>query len=162
MGFLIRVLVNALAIWLATEIVPGIEAKSLTIVLVAAIVLGLVNAIVRPVLLILTLPLTLVTLGLFLFVLNALCLWLTSAVVPGFDVRGFWAAFWGALLVSALSWVVNGFVSDRGRVVVITEREQPPRDWRVEPALARLRPEPERRLAEGLVREVERAPVDRD
>ena len=125
MGFLIRVLVNALAIWLATEIVPGIEARSSTTVLVAGLVLGLVNAIVRPILLVLTLPLTLVTLGLFLFVLNALCLWLTSAVVPGFDVRGFWPAFGGALLVSALSWVVNGFVSDRGRVVVITDRERP-------------------------------------
>ena len=88
----------------------------------AALVLGLVNAIVRPVLLVLTLPLTLVTLGLFLFVLNAFCLWLTSAIVPGFEVRGFWPAFGGALVVSALSWVVNGFVSDRGRVVVITER----------------------------------------
>jgi putative membrane protein len=125
MGLLIRVLVNALAIWLATEIVPGIEAASATAVLVAGLVLGLVNAIVRPILLVLTLPLTLVTLGLFLFVLNALCLWLTSAVVPGFDVRGFWSAFGGALLVSALSWVVNGFVSDRGRVVVITDRERP-------------------------------------
>jgi putative membrane protein len=123
MGFLIRVLVNALAIWLATEVVPGIDARSVTTVVVAALVLGLVNAIVRPVLLVLTLPLTLVTLGLFLFVLNALCLWLTSAVVPGFDVRGFWAAFWGALIVSALSWAVNGFISDRGRVVVITHRE---------------------------------------
>jgi putative membrane protein len=125
MGFLIRVVVNALAIWLATEIVPGIEARSVTAVVVAALVLGLVNAIVRPVLLVLTLPLTLVTLGLFLFVLNALCLWLTSAIVPGFEVRGFWPAFWGALLASALSWAVNGFVSDRGRVVVITERERP-------------------------------------
>ena len=125
MGFLIRAVVNALAIWLATEIVPGIEAGSVTTVVVAALVLGLVNAIVRPVLLVLTLPLTLVTLGLFLFVLNALCLWLWSAIVPGFEVRGFWPAFWGALIVSALSWVVNGFVSDRGRVVVITEPERP-------------------------------------
>jgi putative membrane protein len=124
-GFLIRVLVNALAIWLATEIVPGIEARGVTTVVVSALVLGLVNAVVRPVLLVLTLPLTLVTLGLFLFVLNALCLWLTSAAVPGFEVRGFWPAFWGALIVSALSWAVNGFVSDRGRVVVITERERP-------------------------------------
>jgi putative membrane protein len=123
MGFLIRVLVNAAAIWLATEIVPGIEARSATTVIVAALVLGLVNAVVRPVLLVLTLPLTLVTLGLFLFVLNAICLWLTSAVVAGFAVRGFWPAFWGALIVSALSWAVNGFVSDRGRVVVITNRE---------------------------------------
>ena len=125
MGFLIRVLVNALAIWLATVIVPGIEARGATRVVVAALVLGVINAIVRPVLLVLTLPLTLVTLGLFLFVLNALCLWLTSAIVPGFDVRGFWPAFLAALLVSALSWAVNGFVSDRGRVVVITEHERP-------------------------------------
>lgn len=125
MGFLIRALVNALAIWLATEIVPGIEARGVAAVIAAALVLGLVNAIVRPVLLVLTLPLTLVTLGLFLFVLNALCLWLTSAVVPGFEVRGFWPAFWGALIVSALSWVVNGFVSDRGRFVIITDRERP-------------------------------------
>jgi len=125
MGFLIRVLVNALALWLATEIVPGIEARSVTAVLAAALVLGLINAVVRPVLLVLTLPLTLVTLGLFLFVLNAVCLWLTSAVVPGFEVLGFWPAFWGALVVSALSWAANGFVSDRGRVVVITERERP-------------------------------------
>jgi len=125
-GFVLRVLVNALAIWLATEIVPGLAVRRAATVLVAAMVLGLVNAIVRPVLLVLTLPLTLVTLGLFLFVLNALCLWLTSAIVPGFEVRGFWAAFWGALVISAVSWVVNAFLSDRGRLVVITERERPP------------------------------------
>lgn len=124
MGFALRVLVNALAIWLATEIVPGLTARSAVTVLGAALVLGLINAIVRPVLLVLTLPLTLVTLGLFLFVLNALCLWLTSAIVPGFEVRGFWAAFWGALVVSIVSWVMNGFLSDRGRVVVITARER--------------------------------------
>ena len=55
---------------------------------------------------------------------NAVAIWLTSAIVPGFEVRGFWPAFWGALIVSALSWAVNGFVSDRGRMVVITERQQ--------------------------------------
>jgi putative membrane protein len=124
MGFLFRVLVNALAIWLATEIVPGIGVRSTSTVIVAALVLGLLNAVVRPILLVLTLPLTLVTLGLFLFVLNGFCLWLTSALVPGFQVRGFWPAFWGALIVSALSWAVNGFVSDRGRVVMIS------RGWR--------------------------------
>jgi putative membrane protein len=124
MGFLFRVLVNAVAIWLATEVVPGITVRRGTTVVVAALVLGLVNAVVRPVLLLLTLPLTLVTLGLFLFVLNALCLRLTAAVVPGFTVHGFWAAFWGALIVSALSWAVNGFVSDAGRVVAITSRRR--------------------------------------
>src|SRR5262249_52437630 len=131
-GFVIRVLVNAAAIWLATEVVPGIGASTTTTIVVAALVLGLVNAIVRPILLVLTLPLTLVTLGLFLFVLNALCLWLTSKIVPGFHVLGFWAAFWGALIVSALSWAVNGFVSDQGRVVVINKRWWPAsRRWRL-------------------------------
>src|SRR5262249_27009636 len=122
MGFVLRVLVNAVAIWLATEIVPGITARSTTTVVVAALVLGLINAVVRPVLLVLTLPLTLVTLGLFLFVLNAVCLWLTSAIVPGFHVRGFWAAFGGALLVSVMSWAVHGLFSDRGRVGGIGKR----------------------------------------
>jgi putative membrane protein len=122
MGFLIRVLVNALAILLAVNVVPGIEATGLVTILGAGLVLGLINAVVRPVLLILTLPLTLVTLGLFLVILNAFCLWLTSAVVKGFEVRGFWAAVLGALVISAVSWCANGFVSDRGRVVVITDR----------------------------------------
>lgn len=122
MGFLVRVLGNALAIIAAAHIVPGIEVRGVLSALAAGLVLGLINAAVRPLLLILTLPLTLVTLGLFLFVLNALCLWLTSALVRGFEVQGFWAAVLGALLVSLVSWVLNGFLSDRGRVVVITRR----------------------------------------
>jgi putative membrane protein len=93
-------------------------------ILGAGLVLGLINAVVRPVLLVLTLPLTLVTLGLFLLVLNALCLWLTSALVKGFTVHGFWAAFFGALIVSVVSWLLNAFLSDRGRLVVITHRER--------------------------------------
>lgn len=122
MGFLVRVLGNALAIVAAAHIVPGIEVRGVLSALAAGLVLGLINAAVRPLLLILTLPLTLVTLGLFLFVLNALCLWLTSALVRGFEVQGFWAAVLGALLVSLVSWVLNGFLSDRGQVVVITRR----------------------------------------
>jgi putative membrane protein len=123
-GFLVRVLVNALAILLAVNVVPGIEARGLVTILGAGLVLGLINAVVRPVLLVLTLPLTLVTLGLFLLVLNALCLWLTSALVKGFTVHGFWAAFFGALIVSVVSWLLNAFLSDRGRLVVITHRER--------------------------------------
>ena len=69
-----------------------------------------------------TLPLTLLTLGLFLFVLNAFCFWLTSALVKGFEVHGFWAALFGALLVSVVSWALTAFLSDRGQVVVITRR----------------------------------------
>ena len=85
----------------------------------AGLVLGLVNAVVRPILILLTLPFTLLTLGLFLFVLNGLCLWLTSALVKGFDVHGFWSAVFGSVLVSVVSWLLTTSVSDRGQIIVI-------------------------------------------
>lgn len=125
MGFLIRLLANALAILAAAYIVPGIEVSGGLALVAAALVLGLINAVVRPVLLFLTLPFTLVTLGLFIFLLNAFCLWLTSLLVKGFDVHGFWASVFGALIVSVVSWLVTILLSDRGKVVVITRRERP-------------------------------------
>jgi putative membrane protein len=105
-------------IYLAAQVVPGItlRGRPLWPALLAGLVLALINAVVRPVLKVVTLPLTLLTLGLFLFVLNALCLWLTSAIVPGFDVEGFRAAFLGALLISVVSWALTVFVSDNGRL----------------------------------------------
>jgi putative membrane protein len=115
MGFLLRLIVNAAALWVAAQLVPGIVVTGLTPLLLAALVLGLINAIVRPVLLILTLPLTLLTLGLFIFILNAFCLWLTSRIVPGFVVQSFAAALLGALVVSIVSWLLTAFVSDAGR-----------------------------------------------
>ncbi len=128
MGFLFRVLVNAFAIYLVAEIVPGITVASVPAALGAGLVLGLINAVVRPILVVLTLPVTLLTLGLFLLVLNAFCLWLTSLLVKGFEVHGFWAAMFGSLLVSIVSWTLSVFVSDRGRIVVITRvgRSAPP------------------------------------
>jgi len=120
MGFLLRVLVNALAIMLAAAVVPGIRVDSVLTALAAGLVLGLINAVVRPLLLLLTLPITLLTLGLFLFVLNGLCFWLVAAIVGGFHVSGFWAAVFGALVVSAVSWLLTALVSDSGRIVVIT------------------------------------------
>jgi putative membrane protein len=125
MGFLVRVLVNTMAILVAAAVVPGIEVSGVAATLGAGLVLGLVNALIRPILLILTLPLTLLTLGLFLFVLNALCLWLTSALVKGFTVHSFWAALFGALLVSVVSWLLTAFLSDRGQILVITRRPPP-------------------------------------
>lgn len=122
MGFLLRVLVNALAIVLAAQIVPGIQVDGFLAALAAGLVLGLVNAVVRPVLMLLTFPITLLTLGLFLFVLNGLCLWLVTAIVGGFHVAGFWPAVLGALVVGAVSWLVTALVSDSGRIVVITRR----------------------------------------
>jgi len=111
------VIVNAVMIYLAAQVVPGItlRGKPLWPALLAGLVLALINAVVRPILKTLTLPLTLLTLGLFIFVLNAFCLWLTSAIVPGFDIAGFRPAFWGALLISVVSWALTVFVNDRGR-----------------------------------------------
>lgn len=122
MGFLVRVLINAAAIYLVAHIVPGIEVSGAMAALGAGLVLGVINAVVRPLLIVLTLPFTLVTLGLFLLVLNGLCLWLTSLVVTGFQVQGFWSAVLGALLVSIVSWLLTTFVSDQGRIVVIRRR----------------------------------------
>jgi len=111
------VIVNAVMIYLAAQVVPGItlRGKPLWPALLDGLVLALINAVVRPILKTLTLPLTLLTLGLFIFVLNAFCLWLTSAIVPGFDIAGFRPAFWGALLISVVSWALTVFVNDRGR-----------------------------------------------
>jgi putative membrane protein len=122
MGFLLRVVVNALAIMLAASIVPGISVEGLVPALVGGLLLGLVNAVVRPVLIILTLPITLVTLGLFLLVLNGLCFWLVASIVKGFYVSGFWSACLGALIVSIVSWIMTALISDSGKVVVITRR----------------------------------------
>jgi len=132
MWFVIRVLINAFAIYLVAEIVPGIRVESLAAALGAALVLGLINAVVRPILVVLTLPITLLSLGLFLFVINAFCLWLTSEIVKGFEVHGFWPAVVGALLISTVSFVLNAFVGDRGRIVVITRvrRGPAPRGYR--------------------------------
>jgi putative membrane protein len=116
MGFILRLIVNAAALWVAAQLIPGIAVTGLTPLLLAALVLGLINAIVRPILLVLTLPLTLLTLGLFIFILNAFCLWLTSRIVTGFVVETFAAAFLGALVVSVVSWLLTAFVSDAGRV----------------------------------------------
>lgn len=116
MGFVLRVLVNAATIALAAYVLPGIHLAGWGPALLSGLVLGLVNALVRPVLLVLTLPLTLITLGLFLLVLNAFCLALTAWLVPGLEIAGFLPAVLGALIVSMVSWVLTAFVSDRGRV----------------------------------------------
>ena len=116
MGFLLRVLVNAATIALAARLVSGIHLDGVGPALLAGLVLGLINALVRPVLVIVTFPLTLLTLGLFLLVLNGICLALTSWLVPGFEVDGLVPAVLGAVVVSLVSWLLTAFVSDRGRL----------------------------------------------
>jgi putative membrane protein len=103
--FILRVLVAALGLWLATEWVSGIQVSTATTLILAAILLGLVNAVVRPIVVILTLPFTLVTLGLFLLVVNAAMLGLVAAFLPGFSISGFWPALWAAIVVSIVSWI---------------------------------------------------------
>jgi putative membrane protein len=122
MGFLFRIVVYTLALLVAAHVVPGIRLDGLASALIAGLLLGLINAIVRPILVVLTFPITLLTLGFFLLVLNAFCLWLVSVFVSGFRVAGFWPAFWGALIVSLVSWILTALISDRGRVERIERR----------------------------------------
>jgi putative membrane protein len=103
--FILRVLIAALGLWLATEWVDGINVSSATTLILAALLLGVVNAIVKPIVVILTLPFTLVTLGLFLLVINAAMLGLVAAFLPGMGISGFWPAFWAAIIVSVVSWI---------------------------------------------------------
>ncbi len=98
---------NALALLIVANLVPGIHVESLYTALFVALVLGIVNAVIRPILVLLTLPITVLTLGLFTFVINGLLLWFVSTVVKGFSVAGFAAAFWGALLLWLISWATN-------------------------------------------------------
>ncbi len=103
--FILRVAIAALGLWLATEWVSGITVSTPTTLILAALLLGVVNAIVRPVVVLLTLPATLLTLGLFLLVVNAAMLGLVAAFLPGFAIAGFWPAFWAAIIVSLVSWL---------------------------------------------------------
>ncbi len=95
------------AILIVASVLPGVKVKSLATAIVAAAVLGILNALVGPILLVLTLPITLITLGLFIFVINALLFWLAGALVPNFEVRSFWSALGGSIIVSIVSYLVN-------------------------------------------------------
>ena len=112
---LARLILTAATIALAAWLIPGIELTGVGAALIAALVFGLVNAIIRPILVVLTFPITLLTLGLFIVVVNALCFWLTSALVPGFEVRGVWPAVFGSLVVSLVSWIAHAVVRDAKR-----------------------------------------------
>ena len=110
-SFLVHWLVVAIGLAVATYLVPGVSVASGSALAVGALVLGFVNAVIRPLLTFLTLPLTLLTLGLFYLVVNAAAFGLAAAIVPGFSVASFWAALFGALVVSLVSWVVGAFMT---------------------------------------------------
>jgi putative membrane protein len=117
-GFLLRAAISALGLWIAAEIFDGVWFDSTSPLVVAAVLLGIVNALVRPLALIVTLPLTVLTLGLFLLVLNAAMLGLVALVVPGFHIAGFWTAVGAALIVSLVSWAASSAIGAKGRVEI--------------------------------------------
>lgn len=123
-GFLLRLLVVAFGLWLAAELVSGIEVHGLWTLLGAALLLGVVNAVVRPLLVILTLPITLLTLGLFLLVVNAAMLGLVAWMFDNFTIAGFWPAVLGSIVVSLVGWFASYFIGPRGRVEVIVLRHR--------------------------------------
>jgi len=116
---LLRLLINALALWVAVEIVPGIYAENPLTIVIVALIFGVVNALIRPIVTFFTCPMIILSLGLFIFVINALMLWLTAWIASAFDLGfgiegGFWPAFWGALVISLVSFAISLVVKDDG------------------------------------------------
>jgi len=107
---IVRWIINALAIMLAAYVVPGVHVNGFWSAMLTALIMGLINALVRPIIILLTLPINIVTLGLFTFVINALMFWLASTIVKGFYVDGFGPAFWGALIFWLVSWATNSLL----------------------------------------------------
>ncbi|HUL03760.1 MAG TPA: phage holin family protein [Gemmatimonadales bacterium] len=126
-GFFFRLLITALGLWLAATIVPGVTIRGPGSLLAAALVLGFVNAIIRPLILLLTLPLTLVTLGLFILVVNGMSLALVAWVVPGFGLSGLGAAILASIVVGLTGWLASTFVGGSGRIEHIRRVEVPGR-----------------------------------
>ena len=110
MRLLLAWLINAFALVAVAYLMPGISVASFTTALVAALVLGLINAVVRPVLVLLTLPVTIITLGLFIFVLNGLLFWFVGSFIQGFVVAGFWSGVFGAIVFSLISWLLSALL----------------------------------------------------
>jgi putative membrane protein len=110
MTVLLTWLINALALLIITYLVPSIHIRSFGTALIVAVVLGLINTILRPLLILLTLPVTILTLGLFILVVNALCFWLCASLLKGFEVSGFWSAFFGSILYSIVSWLLSALI----------------------------------------------------
>ncbi len=122
LGFLLRAALVALGLWLATVWVPGVYIDTPSTLILAGVLLGIVNSIVRPIAIVLTLPMTIITLGLFLLVINAGMVALVAWMLPGMHVAGFWSAFWAAVLVSVVSMVGSWFVGPKGKIEVIVRR----------------------------------------
>lgn len=124
-GLLIRFTVTGIAVFLASQIVPGITIESASAGIAAVILLAFLNAIVRPVLYLFSLPFIVLSLGLFMVVINALLLHVVAWLVKGFVVEGFWPSAWGALIISVTSTILNLWVSEQGHVEMVIHRKPP-------------------------------------
>ena len=122
-GLVIRWLVSAAALYLTSLIVRGIEIQGVVPLLFAAVTIGILNAVVRPFVLLLTLPLNLLTLGLFTLVVNGMMLWMASKVVVGFVVHGFWSAIGGWLLMSFFTFLINLLIGETGQIEIVRIRQ---------------------------------------
>jgi putative membrane protein len=118
-GILIRWLTTTAAIVATAYLLDGIHVSGFFSAVFAAAVLGILNAFLRPIALLLTLPINILSLGLFTFIINALMLKMASGLIPGFNVYGFWTAIFGSLLISVISWLLNSFISEQGTVTSI-------------------------------------------
>ena len=115
-GFCFRLVITALGLWAAATIVPGVQIDGWGRLIVAALLLGIVNAVIRPIILILTLPLTVLTLGLFILVVNGISLALVAWLLPGFSLSGLGAAILASIVVGLTSWLASAFVGGSGRI----------------------------------------------
>lgn len=123
--FVFRWAITTVAVMVASSIIHGIRYDSVASLIGAALLLGILNAFLRPILLILSVPLILLTLGLFILVVNGLMLFVVPGIVIGFHVDGFWSAFWGAIIISIVSWMLSAFFrGSDGRVHVLTHHTQ--------------------------------------
>ncbi|HEU5442347.1 MAG TPA: phage holin family protein [Steroidobacteraceae bacterium] len=122
-GFIVRALISAIGLWIATRWVPGIRIDNAGTLVLAGVLLGVVNAIVRPILVVLTLPITVLSLGLFLLVVNTAMVALVAWILPGFHIYGgFWSAFATALIVWIIGWLASWLIGPRGRIDVHVRR----------------------------------------
>jgi putative membrane protein len=128
-GLVVRWLFLTVAILVAAHLIDGFEVKGFWSAFLAAAILGVLNALFRPVLIILTLPINILTLGLFTFVINAILVMMVSGVVGGFEVHGFWSALLGSLIISLVSWLLNSFINEQGRVGYIDMRKGKDGKW---------------------------------
>jgi putative membrane protein len=132
-AFVLRWLVTTVAVFVAEKLIPGIYCDNTTALLGASLLLGIINAFIRPVLLLLSLPFIILTMGLFIFVINALLLMLVSSLIPSFHVEGFWNAFFGAIIISLVSWILSSFFrGSDGKIHSITHHPT------IKPARARV------------------------